>query len=41
VFARFDEELNGLPERHPVPDPLPLSEAERLIAQVGAAAAAS
>jgi hypothetical protein len=40
VFARFHRELSALPERHPVPDPLPLAEAEQLIAQVNAARAA-
>ena len=38
VFARFHRALSALPERHPMPDPLPLAEAERLVAEVNAAA---
>jgi hypothetical protein len=38
VFARFHRELSALPEREPVPRPLVLEEAERLIAALGAAA---
>lgn len=31
VFARFHRAFSALPERHPVPDPLPLNEALQMI----------
>jgi hypothetical protein len=37
VFARFYKELSALPEHHPIPHPLPLTEIELLIAKFSSA----
>jgi hypothetical protein len=34
VFARFNRELRAIPERHPAPDPLPLTAVEAIIAKL-------
>ena len=36
VFARFNRELRAIPERHPLPDPVSLAEAEAMIARLDA-----
>jgi hypothetical protein len=38
VFARFNRELRAIPERHPLPDPLPLTAVEEITSKLQAAA---
>jgi hypothetical protein len=34
VFARFNRELRAIPERHPAPDPLPLTAVEEITSKL-------
>jgi hypothetical protein len=36
TFARYHTDLRRIPERHPLPEPLPLNRLERFVAQAGA-----
>jgi hypothetical protein len=38
VFARFNRELRSIPDRHPAPDPLPLTAVEEITSKLQAAA---